>query len=106
MEISEQKMEGEAPLPSCQVPGQGAAEGADTFKMTSLNRITEAFGATGCSKPEEPGNSVRHSSSELAGATPTRFYCAKTSRNVGFFFFFSPLFLPFPVFTFLHDYIR
>lgn len=103
MEISEQKMEGEAPLPSCQVPGQGAAGGADTFQVASLNRITEAFGATGCSKPEEPGDSVRHSSSELAGATPTRFHCAKASRNVGFF---SLLFLPFPPFTFLHDYVR
>jgi len=54
MEITEQKMEGEAPLPSCHAPGQGAAGGADTLKMTSLKRIVEALGAKGCSKPPEP----------------------------------------------------
>lgn len=69
MEITEQKMEREAPLPSCQVPGRGATEGTDTFKTTSLNRIMETFGATDCSKLVDPGNTVRQSSSELARAT-------------------------------------
>jgi len=70
MEITEQKTGGEAPLPSCLVPGQGATEGTDTFKTTSLNRTTEAFGARDCSKLVDPGNAVRQSSSELARAGP------------------------------------
>lgn len=44
MEITQEKIEGEAPLPSCQMPGQGATEGKDTFEKTSLNRIMEALG--------------------------------------------------------------
>lgn len=43
MEITQEKIEGEAPLPSCQMPGQGAIEGKDTFETTSLNRIMEAL---------------------------------------------------------------
>lgn len=43
MEITQEKIEGEAPLPSCQMPGQGATEGKDTFEATSLNGIMEAL---------------------------------------------------------------
>lgn len=43
MEITQEKIEGEAPLPSCQMPGQGATEAKDTFETTSLSRIMEAL---------------------------------------------------------------
>lgn len=41
--MTQEKIEGEAPLPSCHMPGQGATEGKDTFETTSLNRIMEAL---------------------------------------------------------------
>lgn len=66
MEITQEKIEGEAPLPSCQMPGQGATEGKDAFEATSLNRIHGGIGARQCSKLMDPSNAVRQRSFELA----------------------------------------
>lgn len=88
MEITEQKMEGEAPLPSCQVPGQGATEGTDTFKPASLNRMREACGAGNCSKLVAPGSTVRQSSSELTRATHPPPTASTVIRHQGMQIFF------------------
>lgn len=89
MEITREKIEGEAPLPSCQMPGQGATEGKGAFETTSLNRIMEALEADTVQSSWIPVMLGGSAILNLPRATRSCSHFNCDMKDADFFFFYS-----------------